>query len=80
MTLQDEIAKIKEDLTATQGDVSTMAAGIDTLNQKIATLQGSLGQDTLSPASQAALDDLLATADQLKVAADEATTKIPTVT
>ena len=76
--IPDEIAQIKANEVQTQTDVTTLAGGITTLNAKVAALEAATANnDELSPATQALLDDLLATSATVKAAADTAVANIP---
>ena len=77
MTIQEEIAATKTALLKTQGDVATLAQGVTDLNTKIATLTAASQGDELSPETQAALDDLEATAGTLATTADAAAAELP---
>lgn len=71
----DRTAKIQADLDATSADLDTLAAGVKALDDIIIAFQNSPG--TLSPADQAALDDIVTRSAALRAKAESISTAPP---
>lgn len=63
------MSKITDDFTALTANLTTIQGGIVSLDSQIQALQTSLSTSNLSPADQAALDQIVATSGNLATAA-----------
>jgi len=73
----DELAQVASDLAAMQTDFTTISTGIAGLNAQIQQLKDQLAGGVLTAAQQAALDNVVASADSLKSTADQIAAGFP---
>lgn len=83
-TLSEQLAAIKADLDASKADLANIKTGVTglqgqvtSLNQTVKDLQAQLASAGLSPADQAAVNDLVTEADEVKASADSLASQFP---